>query len=669
MRDFPLPQAVRKDVKRLAMLCFSLDIYANEDGEEKGGAEEDQEDKGTDEDDAIDQTQQSGEPGEQKPSDQEAEENTLPEENGSHHHHDNNIIYDDEDNHHGSETGTDGAEDNKKSYSNNITDHSKEFSTKSASDVITSDQQRAAFIERHFEFLDSSKLLEMLREKPGRHLKAVSALLDREADADKGSSISKALDVGDAQMTFDLLLRANLSSRNPALSMSHVKSLCALDPGLALDLMVADYPSISPWHVDHILWVQSGQQALVLDYIQSFLTTFPRSEWNGFMKQVHSVGDLLLAIMEAALTFDPPCHEDLFCACGKLPRPGSHMIDWRHNEILDLLLTHPTIPDTVLPLLERAGYWKGVLAVMKKSGSKMATLRLCVQLGDLSLIQDQGRGLLPSSDEEWTTLLQWMASNQPSLNPDGSPKTVRCLNCGASLVPICPSIHSGGTPRETQPQGSPTEDVPEFSPSSQPECDWSVQATSDQSDQSAQGIDLMPNHTDPQQGDSGNILEENPDHSLPDLTNEGSYWLPTITWQRVVFLLVRHIGAKKGVQLLSDVRPPESALTREFHQMCILSSLWEKQQNLLCHAMLEGTATYLWSKGQPLLGPRLQHAVLSELQSIRDGQKGSSSVTERVLSLKRRLSGKQLYIEDPNTHWGTSANLAGQFDLLGYTYQ
>ena len=55
--------------------------------------------------------------------------------------------------------------------------------------------------------------------------------------------------------------------------------------------------------------------------------------------------------------------------------------------------------------------------------------------------------------------------------------------------------------------------------------------------------------------------------------------------------------------------------------------------SILSHAMLEGTDTYLWSKRQPLLGPRLQHAVAKEYLSIKEGRQENSNGEEEKVSL------------------------------------
>ena len=78
----------------------------------------------------------------------------------------------------------------------------------------------------------------------------------------------------------------------------------------------------------------------------------------------------------------------------------------------------------------------------------------------------------------------------------------------------------------------------------------------------------------------GELQEIGGQRLLQDSNTSGKEcdWLPTVTWQRVALLLVGQLGALNGVKLLGEVNIPEGALGRRFHQLCILSSIWKKQQ-------------------------------------------------------------------------------------------
>ncbi|XP_030844672.1 uncharacterized protein LOC100890358 [Strongylocentrotus purpuratus] len=236
-----LPVTVREDVGRLATLCFSLDIYANEEGHGNGEGEMEQETRSK------------------------------------------------------IETGGDDC-----------------------SDTSKLDGCRAAFIKRHFNILDRQRIIEVLRHKQSCH--ALRTLVQCEGDAAKNTNISDALDNGDVQEAFDLLLRADLSSSNLPLYLCFLQRLCGLDSGRALDVIISDYPSIGPWHAYHILQDQTQSKCLILDYVESFLLTHPFAQRKKFIEQVMAMKPLVLSLAEAAVTFDPPSFSELFCDCGKLPK-------------------------------------------------------------------------------------------------------------------------------------------------------------------------------------------------------------------------------------------------------------------------------------------------------------------------------------------------------------
>ena len=69
-------------------------------------------------------------------------------------------------------------------------------------------------------------------------------------------------------------------------------------------------------------------------------------------------------------------------------RPGSHLIQRSHDQVLEHLLEYPSMPSTsLLSLLLKAGYWSGALAIMKREPElKMDAIKLCLQFGDISLL-------------------------------------------------------------------------------------------------------------------------------------------------------------------------------------------------------------------------------------------------------------------------------------------
>ncbi|XP_030845220.1 uncharacterized protein LOC115925464 [Strongylocentrotus purpuratus] len=328
----------------------------------------------------------------------------------------------------------------------------------------------------------------------------------------------------------------------------------------------------------------------------------------------------------------------------------------------------------------------------RKRDGKMDALKICIQLGDAALIDDD---LLPSTEGDWRTVLEWMKICQPSRKGENDSSGRRCLNCGAVLSPCAAmtSMTSDVVIEVGKQEIEETED--ELSSSSQPECDWSIMEPSQPNNQSESLTEKVEHSTvidrsdgfvggrenrETRNSQSNSLLEasnnqkkvtsqseegieeistpeqngiEKPSPFSSHSTSSDSDWSPTVSWQRIALLLVSRLGALEGVKLLREVQVPEGFLSREFHQMCIYVNAWEKRQSLLSHAMLEGTDTYLWSKRQPLLGPVLQHTIMKEYQGCGD----TGSEGERVHKVQKLLSQGQLYIEDPGTHWGRTTNL------------
>lgn len=107
---------------------------------------------------------------------------------------------------------------------------------------------------------------------------------------------------------------------------------------------------------------------------------------------------------------------------------------------------------------------------------------------------------------------------------------------------------------------------------------WPSNSKSNKSSDWSDGICLTPEEPE---CDWSASVDNNPDwltSALSSSLEEGSDWLPTITWEKIAMLLVRSVGAQLGVQLLTEVKVPEKALSRQFHHACIMSAILEKGQ-------------------------------------------------------------------------------------------
>ncbi|XP_041472570.1 uncharacterized protein LOC121421834 [Lytechinus variegatus] len=532
------------------------------------------------------------------------------------------------------------------------------------------DECRSVFIKKHFRLLDRRRIMEVLKYKQSCYHEAFKTLLQCEWAT---NNFPDDQDSQDLQETIDQLSSADLISRNLPQYLGFLQRLCSLDSQKALDMMILDYPSISPWHVYQILHDQPKD--LILHYVEAFPRTHPHSNRTKFIDEVMALKPLVLSLAEAAVTFDMPSPSDLFCDCGKLPKLGSHLITWSHDLILDRILTSGSAPvDDLLPLFLRAGYWRGAVVLLRREKDrKMDALKICIQLGEVALID---KDMIPATEEEWKTVLGWMKKCQPSCKGKERLSQRNCLNCGAILSSCAVRRTSTSTSHVDSETG--VREAEGTDDSTKPECDWSITEAPQPKDQS-EGLTekLEESEISTVQRDShldglcisleeGNetcsTLQETVREDLasthPRSKATVSDWSPTVTWQRIAFLLVSHLGAVEGVKLLIEAHVPDGFLTREFNQMCIYACIWERRQSLLSHAMIEGTDTYLWSKRHPLLGPVLQHAMMKEYQDSMEGCKDTSSQEERVLHVKKLLSQGNHFIEDPRTHWGQFTNLS-----------
>ena len=315
--------------------------------------------------------------------------------------------------------------------------------------------------------------------------------------------------------------------------------------------------------------------------------------------------------------------------------------------------------------------------------------------------------MLPSSEKEWKVIFAWMLNLLPNATSNDDPQKRLCINCGNPLT-SCQLTNSDSTHEDTNVSLTPC--VKDFS---QPECDWTVVEPFGRSSQSGTAIDrvLRENEQGVQIGQSESILDSrnsletrnsqpeslldsrrgaetlnsqsnakldkvnkamSENSSQPNLikgelqeiggqrllqdsntSGKESDWLPTVTWQRVALLLVGQLGALNGVKLLGEVSIPEGALGRRFHQLCILSSIWKKQQryvNYKCTTFAPTTIAPMINanvkynpNSKPIMNPYLTSNQKSNYYPHSNSLLSEISLQEQ-LSLEQMLDHHELQI-------------------------
>ncbi|GIY49609.1 hermansky-Pudlak syndrome 5 protein [Caerostris extrusa] len=172
------------------------------------------------------------------------------------------------------------------------------------------------------------------------------------------------------------------------------------------------------------------QQLIALK--EAFWSNIDFSSFKDFQElQRPKVLDKLLHLLEVRLEWingvlqiENEVSQGLKCNCG-WPRPGSHLFSWKYSDLLLSILS--TTKDMDNDFKERCfsqGFWSGYLLLLKKLKLKDIHRKIIIQLGDISLLDDDNQlGYLPSNLEEWKEFLTLYAQSSVST------EMVTCFTC------------------------------------------------------------------------------------------------------------------------------------------------------------------------------------------------------------------------------------------------
>ncbi|XP_033645759.1 uncharacterized protein LOC117305115 isoform X2 [Asterias rubens] len=464
------------------------------------------------------------------------------------------------------------------------------------------------FVKSLFFLLDVERLRKILESREDcRHL-TMAAILECVELSEEGS----LCETKDTRL-IDVVKKNSLKGK--PLNLIHIQRLLACGEWNACgELMVASFPSLPAWEVMYLTQSHQIPSSCFLEYAMALLDTMDILDRDTMLNSICSDIEVRCHLLTSALSQDAPSSMELFCTCGRMPRPGAHMKEWRHSGLVEDILALPTTHKTrLLEVCCKHGYWHGVLKLCIDIKERGHAIKTALQLTDMELLSK--KGILSRTTDEWLLVLHSMSI----LQPDST--AFHCVECNARLLTKQGPHWSAST-------ASPSEEVYDWSlgdSSSKPECDWAV--------------------GDPQ-----------------DVNKGQSDWLPTVTWESISVLLVKCVGAGLAVKMLLTTRLPSAGLPQEFYRNCILTSILEKQERVKCLDMLEGLDTYLWSNRNKMIAPSYNHQIEEEFNLRNTHQESDIKIADEMA---KRYEGPAQFTEDPDCQWGTHVVLNSDCEVCG----
>ncbi|XP_071809525.1 uncharacterized protein [Asterias amurensis] len=466
------------------------------------------------------------------------------------------------------------------------------------------------FVKSLFFLLDVERLRKILESREDCRHQTMAAILECMELCEEGS----LCETKDTRL-IDVVKKNSLKGK--PLNLIHIQRLLACGEWNACgELMVASFPSLPAWEVMYLTQSHQIPSSCFLEYAMALLDTMDIMDRDTMLNSICCDIEVRCYLLTSALSQDAPSSMELFCTCGHMPRPGAHMKEWRHSELVeDILALHvTTIHKTrLLEVCSKHGYWHGVLKLCIDLKERGRALKTALQLTDMELLSK--KGILSRTTDEWLLVLHSMSVLQPDYT------AFHCVECNARLLTKQGPHWSAST-------ASPSEEVYDWSlgdSSSKPECDWAV--------------------GDPQ-----------------DVNKGQSDWLPTVTWESISRLLVKCVGAGLAVKMLLTTRLPSGGLPQEFYRNCILTSILEKQERVKCLDMLEGLDTYLWSNHNKMIAPSYNHQIDEEFNLRNTHQESDIKIADEMA---KRYEGPAQFIEDPDCQWGTHVVLNSDCEVCG----
>ncbi|XP_066275140.1 uncharacterized protein [Branchiostoma lanceolatum] len=487
------------------------------------------------------------------------------------------------------------------------------------------DRNAAQFLKSHFHFLDIEAVRKTLQYRRGPRTIVWEGLMECLHALYSEGAVPDLITRGNVDECLKLIRTKELTDGGAVLSCLH--SVFSLSPEPVLDACLQLYPQVQAWEVAQIC-KDSPQH--FLHYVHK-IQALPRHRQAELLEALYRDEALLHQWMDCALTEGAPDRDLLFTTQGE-PRPGSHLLPWKHGADVDEILTcYSTDSESVphnsaergylMKKCRKAGYWQGYLRLCKGFGHRQEALRTAVLLGDVQLLDPQhDPSVPPKSLEEWEEvfrlMLQLQGGQGSGENSHGAISSQDAMQEVAdheqSVNNAVPYDSSDVTPSPNDRTSLPNVERRETS-------DWLPQDST--------------------------------------ASQEGCDWSPRITWEEAGRLLVSSVGPDKGIELLQRLPLPTGCLSEDFYKSCVLASMIYRRQKLLIHSMLEKVDTYLWSKRPTTLAPELYFAMQQEKLALQAQRKGTPVSLDRSLFVldPSRLEGGVQHLEEPEGHWGVTS--------------
>ncbi|XP_035671988.1 uncharacterized protein LOC118412998 [Branchiostoma floridae] len=392
------------------------------------------------------------------------------------------------------------------------------------------DRNAAQFVKRHFHFLDVEAVRKTLQFRRGPRTEVWERLLECLHALYSEGAVPDLVARGDVEECLKLLKTKELTDGGEILSCLH--SIFPLSPEPVLDTCVQLYPQVQLWEVAQIC-KDSPQQFL---YYIHRIQALPRHRQAEMLETLYRDESILHQWLGCALTDGAPDRDLLLTGQGE-PRPGSHLLPWKHSADVDEILTRcsaecesvphsSTEQKSLMNMCSKAGYWRGYLRLSKGLGCRQEALRTAVLLGDVRLLEPQhDPSIPPKSLEEWEEVFRLMLQ----------------INGGQG---------SGENSHGAIPPQDSKQEIGDTNQSENPTVPYVIPRPNDRTS--------LPN-----------VEKKETSDWLPQDTaasKEARDWPPGITCEEAGRLLVSSVGPDQGIELLQRLPPPGRVFVRRFLQ-------------------------------------------------------------------------------------------------------
>ncbi|XP_060072423.1 BLOC-2 complex member HPS5-like [Ylistrum balloti] len=301
-----------------------------------------------------------------------------------------------------------------------------------------------------------------------------------------------------------------------------------------------------------------------------------------------------------------------------LPRPGSHLADWKKPEFIIHVLNAAEDDmerEEFLGLLHSSGFWRGYLQLLQQLQRREDIFTTIVHLGDISLFSSK-YNYVPQTKEEWTFVVHLLHRQYMSLQSSHS--------TSGALFKDQPATKGAVSKDNSEKlQAHPVEKVKV-------------------SNKNSENPDLE-------------IKKPSMSEFIPNTSVKSPGYTSHIPWEDFASLMLCHLGPVATVTILQELDIHQGQLSAYFHQSALITMLLNRTKRNVTHNFLEKLDSYLWAKKPTTLMPELRYCVMQEKMAKGTSQRDRDSL---ISYMPEAAQPCERYQEDRESQWGISAKLS-----------